>query len=90
MNREMSLLEEAQRLLSTERHSNMAIYIKIAAMLPHKTVRDVAYKFMELNTRVSVFFYVKIMYIILSSGMGCHFLSTPYIVYIHNQVVFIH
>ncbi len=62
MNREMGLLEEARRLLSTERHSNMAIYVKIAATLPHKTARDVAYKFMELNNRVSVFFYVKIIY----------------------------
>ncbi len=62
MNREIGVLEEAQRLLSTERHSNMAIYFKIAAMLPHKTVRDVAFKFMELNNRVSVFFYVKIIF----------------------------
>ncbi len=61
MNRELGVLEEARRLLSTERHSNMAIYIKIAAMLPYKTVRDVAFKFMELNSRVSVFFYAKLI-----------------------------
>ncbi len=61
MNREMGVLEEARRLLSTERHSNMAIYFEIAAMLPHKTVRDVAFKLMELSNRVSVFFYVKLI-----------------------------
>lgn len=37
------MLEDGLRYYPHERHSNMLIYIRIAASLPKKTVRDVAH-----------------------------------------------
>lgn len=40
---EQKVLEDGLRYYPHERHSNMLIYIRIAASLPKKTVRDVAH-----------------------------------------------
>lgn len=40
---EQRLLEDGLRYFPHDQHSNMFIYIRIAATLPKKTVRDVAH-----------------------------------------------
>ena len=50
---EQRLLEDGLRYYPHDKHSNMFIYIRIAAQLPKKTVRDVAHhlRHMQVSPR---------------------------------------
>lgn len=53
---EQKVLEDGLRYYPHERHSNMLIYIRIAASLPKKTVRDVAHHLRHMQVGRGVFF----------------------------------
>lgn len=46
---ERKVLEEGLRYFPHDRHSNMSIYIRIAASLPKKTTRDVAHYLRQMQ-----------------------------------------
>lgn len=46
---EQRVLEDGLRYYPHEQHSNMLIYIRIAASLPKKTVRDVAHHLRQMQ-----------------------------------------
>lgn len=54
------MLEDGLRYYPHEQHSNMLIYIRIAASLPKKTVRDVAHhlRHMQVSPRCCLAAYV--------------------------------
>lgn len=52
---EQKVLEEGLRYYPHDKHSNMLIYIRIAASLPKKTVRDVAHHLRHMQVRVAVY-----------------------------------
>ena len=53
---EQRLLEDGLRYYPHDQHSNMFIYIRIAAQLPKKTVRDVAHhlRHMQVSERARI------------------------------------
>ena len=46
---EQKVLEDGLRYYPHDKHSNMGIYIRIAASLPKKTVRDVAHHLRQMQ-----------------------------------------
>ncbi|CAN0366095.1 unnamed protein product, partial [Hapterophycus canaliculatus] len=49
---EQRVLEDGLRYYPHDQHSNMLIYIRIAASLPKKTVRDVAHHLRHMQARI--------------------------------------
>lgn len=79
---EQKVLEDGLRYYPHERHSNMLIYIRIAASLPRKTVRDVAHHLRHMQAgsfawnsfirfEGRIFFVVAVLVLVFSPLLFC-------------------
>ena len=68
---EQRVLEDGLRYYPHDQHSNMLIYIRIAASLPKKTVRDVAHHLRQMQASLSLCVACAIVRFVASRVIGC-------------------